>query len=210
LKLYHSPTSPYVRKVMVTLHLTGQLGEVELIPGSGTPLAPNDATITANPLGKIPCLIGDGPIGEGGAALFDSRVICRYLDHRANSGAGAGLYPEGDALFPVLTAEALADGIIDAVLLTAYEWRLRPEEFRYQPWVDGQVAKVERALAVLEQTGLVLTGPINAARIAAGCALGYVDFRLADLGWRDRCPKLAAWSAEFAATPAMKATVPAG
>jgi len=201
LKLYHSPLSPYVRKVMVTLDLTGQLGEVELIPGSGTPLEPNDATVAANPLGKIPCLIGDD-----GAAMFDSRVICRYLDHRAK----AGLYPEGDALFPVLTAEALADGIIDAVLLTAYEWRLRPEEFRYQPWVDGQVAKVERGLAALEQTGLVLSGPMTAARIAAGCALGYVDFRLADLGWRDRCPTLAAWYAEFAATPAMKATVPVG
>ncbi len=201
MKLYHSPTSPYVRKVMVTLHLTGQSGDVELIPGSGTPLAPNDATIAHNPLGKIPCLIGDD-----GTAIFDSRVICRYLDHRANSG----LYPEGDALFPALTVEALADGIIDAVLLTAYEWRLRPEAIRYQPWVDGQTAKVERALAVLEQTELVLSGPINAARIAAGCALGYVDFRLADLGWRDRRPALAAWYAAFAETPAMKATVPAG
>ncbi len=201
MKLYHSPTSPYVRKVMVTLELTGQSEDVELIPGSGTPLAPNDATIGANPLGKIPCLIADD-----GTAIFDSRVICRYLDHRAR----AGLYPDGDALFPVLTAEALADGIIDAVLLTAYEWRLRPEEIRDQPWVDGQVAKVERALAVLEQTGVVLSGPINAARIAAGCALGYVDFRLADLGWRDRYPALAAWYAEFVETPAMKATVPAG
>ena len=201
MKLYHSPTSPYVRKVMVTLDLTGQSGDVELIPGSGTPLAPNEATIGVNPLGKIPCLIGDN-----GAPIFDSRVICRYLDHRS----GAGLYPDGDALFPVLTAEALADGIIDAGLLTAYEWRLRPEEIRFQPWVDGQVAKVERALALMEQTGLVVFGPINAARIAAGCALGYVDFRLADLGWRDRCPKLAAWYAEFAETPAMKATVPVG
>jgi glutathione S-transferase len=201
LKLYHSPTSPYVRKVMVTLDLTGQSGDVELIPGSGTPLAANDATIRVNPLGKIPCLIGDD-----GAVIYDSRVICRYLDHRAK----AGLYPAGDALFAVLTAEALADGIIDAVLLTAYEWRLRPEEIRYQPWVDGQTAKVERALAVLEQTELVLTGPVNAAQIAAGCALGYVDFRLADLGWRDRYPALATWYAAFAATPAMKATVPVG
>ncbi len=201
MKLYHSPTSPYVRKVMLTLDLTGQSGDVELIPGSGTPLAPNDATIAANPLGKVPCLIGDD-----GEPIFDSRVICRYLDQRAQ----AGLYPEGAALIPVLTAEALADGIIDAVLLTAYEWRLRPEEIRFQPWVDGQVAKVERALAVLEQTALVLSGPINAARIAAGCALGYVDFRLADLGWRDRYPALAAWYAGFAATPAMKATVPVG
>lgn len=201
MKLYHSPASPYVRKVMVTLHLTGQLDDVELIPGSGTPLVPNDATIKVNPLGKIPCLIGDE-----GAAIFDSRVICRYLDHRAK----AGLYPQGDALFPILTAEALSEGIIDAVLLTAYEWRLRPEEIRYQPWVDGQTAKVERGLAALEETDLVLAGPMNAAKIAAGCALGYIDLRLADLGWRDRRPKLAAWYAEIAQTPAMKATVPVG
>ncbi len=210
MKLYHSPTSPYVRKVMVTLDLTGQLGEVELIPGSGTPLAPNEATIGVNPLGKVPCLIGDSPIGNGGAAIFDSRVICRYLDHRVNSGAKGGLYPADDALFPVLTVEALADGIIDAALLATYEWRLRPEEFRYQPWVDGQVAKIERGLAALEQTDVVLSGPMNAAKIAAACAIGYIDFRLADLGWRDGCPKLAAWYAEFAAMPAMKATVPAG
>jgi glutathione S-transferase len=203
MKLYYSPASPYVRKVMVTLHLTGQLGDVELIPGSGTPLAPNEGTIAVNPLGKIPCLIGDD-----GEAIFDSRVICRYLDHRAHSATGAGLYPDGDALFPVLTAEALAEGIIDATLLTAYEWRLRPQEIRYQPWVDGQTAKVERGLAVLEQTDLVLSGPMNAAKIAAACALGYIDLRLADLGWRDRCPKLAAWYAEMAETPAMKATVP--
>jgi glutathione S-transferase len=110
MKLYHSPTSPYVRKVMLTLHLTGQLDEVDLIAGSGTPMAPNEGTVAHNPLGKIPCLIGDD-----GAALFDSRVICHYLDHRAKGG----LYPDGDALFPVLTTEALADGIIDAVLLTA-------------------------------------------------------------------------------------------
>jgi len=199
MKLYHSPTSPYVRKVMLTLHLTGQLDDVELLPGSGTPMAPNEDTIKSNPLGKIPCLITDD-----GAAIFDSRVICRYLDHRAK----AGLYPQGDALFPVLTVEALADGIIDAVLLTAYEWRLRPEELRYQPWVDGQVGKVERALATLEQTDLVLTGPRNAAQIATAAALGYVDLRLPDLDWRARCPKLAAWYAEVSGTPPMKATMP--
>jgi glutathione S-transferase len=201
MKLYHSPTSPYVRKVMLTLHATGQLDEVELIPGSGTPLEPNNTTIKFNPLGKIPCLITDDD-----AAIYDSRVICRYLDHRTK----AGLYPEGDALFPMLTAEALADGIIDAVLLTAYEWRLRPEALRYQPWVDGQVAKVERALAVLEQTDLVLSGPRNAAKIAAACALGYVDMRLPDLAWRASCPKLAAWYAEVSGTPPMKATAPVG
>lgn len=106
----------------------------------------------------------------------------------------------------MLTAEALADGVTDAGLLAAYEWRLRPEEIRYQPWVDGQLGKMRRGLAMLEQTALVTAGPMTAARIAAACTLGYMDFRFPDLDWRETCPKLAAWYAEFAATPAMVAT----
>ena len=197
MKLYHSPISPYVRKVMVTLHLTGQLGDIELDPGSGTTLEANPGTITANPLGKVPCLISDA-----GDALFDSRVICRYLDWRGKGG----LYPEGAALFPMLAAEALADGITDAGLLATYEWRLRPEANRFQPYVDGQVAKIERGLDVLERTALVTEGPVNAAKIAAGATLGYMDFRFARLNWRDTRPKLAAWYKAFSATPAMQAT----
>ncbi len=199
MKLYHSPTSPFVRKVMVTLHLTGQLDTVALVPGSGTPTAPNEATVGANPLGKIPCLVTDE-----GESLFDSRVICRYLDWRAQGG----LYPDGAALFPVLTAEALSDGIMEAGLLATYEWRLRPEEIRYQPWVDGQVAKLNRGVDALERTALVHGGPTNAATVAAGCALGYLDYRFPDLGWRERCPTLAAWYAGFSETPPMQATTP--
>ena len=199
MRLYHSPTSPFVRKVMLTLKLTGQEGDVDLIPGSGTPLAPNEDTVGANPLGKIPALVTDDA-----GTLFDSRVICRDLDWRAN----AGLYPDGVALFPVLAAEALADGIMEAGILAVYEWRLRPEEIRFQPWTDAQVAKVNRALAALERNDVVLTGPMNAGKIAAGCALGYVDFRFPDNGWRERHPKLAAWHAELSRMPEMRATVP--
>lgn len=199
MRLYHSPTSPFVRKVMVTLKLTGQEADVELVPGSGTPLEPNAATVSANPLGKIPCLVT-----EDAGTLFDSRVICRYLDWRAK----AGLYPEGVALFPVLAAEALADGIMEAGILAVYEWRLRPEEIRFQPWVDAQVAKVGRAVAALEASAPVLSGPMNAAKIAAGCALGYIDFRFPDSGWRERHPRLAEWYAGFSDTPEMQATIP--
>ena len=198
MKLYHSPTSPYVRKVMVTLHLTGQLDQVELIPGGGTPMEANPQTILHNPLGKIPCLVTDE-----GENLFDSRVICRYLDWRAH----AGLYPEGAAAFPVLAAEALADGITDAGLLATYEWRLRPEAIRYQPWVDGQLGKINRGLDVMEHASLILEGPVNAAKIAAGATLGYMDFRFGYLNWRDSRPRLAAWYELFSATPAMQATV---
>jgi glutathione S-transferase len=200
MRLYFSPTSPYVRKVMVLLHETGQLDEVERITGSGSPVDPGSAPLEANPLGKVPALErADGP------ALYDSRVICRYLDDRA----AAGLYPSGARLWDTLTVEATGDGILDAALLMVYEGRLRPEELRFRPWVEGQWAKVDRALDALETRWIAhLEGPLDAGQIAVGCALGYLDFRQDARGWRTGRPRLAAWYAGFAARPSMQATVP--
>lgn len=204
MRLYFSPTSPYARKVMVLLHETGQLADVELVTGSGSPVDPGTAPLEANPLGKVPALERpDGP------ALYDSRVICRYLDARAKGGAGAGLYPDGARLWDTLTVEATGDGILDAALLMVYEGRLRPEELRFAPWVEGQWAKVDRALDVLETRWLPhLQGPLEAGQIAVGCGLGYLDFRHGARGWRTGRPGLAAWYEGFAARPSMMATQP--
>ena len=204
MRLYFSPTSPYVRKVTVLLHETGQFEAVELVAGSGSPIDPGTAPLEANPLGKVPALERpDGP------ALYDSRVICRYLDARANGGAGAGLYPKGARHWDTLTVEATGDGILDAALLMIYEVRIRPEALRYAPWVEGQWAKVDRALDVLETRWMDhLEGPLEAGQIAVGCALGYLDFRHDARGWRNGRPRLAAWYAGFAARPSMMATVP--
>ncbi len=199
MKLYHSSTSPYVRKVMVVLELAGADG-VELVPGSGSPVEPNAATAEANPLGKVPCLLT-----EEGLALFDSRVITRYLDARF----GTGLYPEGEGLWPVLAREALADGMLDAALLVVYESRLRPPELRFTPWVQGQMAKIAAGLAALEADADALGPAPDAGGIAVGCTLGYLDLRFADSGWRGHAPRLAAWFEGFAAHPAMRATEPA-
>lgn len=201
MRLYHSPTSPYVRKVMVLLHETGLLPQVTLVTGSGSPIDAGTAPLEANPLGKVPALERpDGP------ALYDSRVICRYLDDLAQ----AGLYGSGPALWDRLTIEATADGILDAALLMVYEWRLRPEEHRYVPWVEGQWAKVDRALDTLESRWMAeLRGPLDAGQIAVACALGYVDFRHDARGWRDTRPHLAAWYGDFAKRPSMVATQPA-
>lgn len=198
--LYFSPTSPYVRKVMVLLHETGQIGEVELVMGSGNPVDPAGAPLDANPLGKVPALERpDGP------ALYDSRVICRYLDARA----GAGLYPEGARLWDTLTVEATGDGILDAALLMVYEGRIRPEELRFAPWVEGQWAKVDRALDALETRWIAhLEGPLDAGQIAVGCALGYLDFRHDPRDWRNGRPRLAGWFAGFDVRASMRATVP--
>ncbi|MFZ8941422.1 MAG: glutathione S-transferase [Gemmobacter sp.] len=200
LKLHHSPTSPYVRKVMVLLAETGQSADVALLPASGSPIDPGTMPVTQNPLGKIPALERpDGP------ALFDSRVICRYLDDRAK----AGLYPAAPRLWETLTLESMADGMVDAAILMVYESRLRPEEIRLPAWVEGQWSKVARALDMLEARWLpYLSGPLCMGQIALGCAIGYIDFRHDARNWRATRPGLAAWDARFAARPAMVATRP--
>ena len=202
MKLYHSSTSPYVRKVMVTLHETDQLEDVTLVPGSGTPLDASKAPIAQNPLGKVPALER-----EDAPALYDSRVICRFLDDRA----GAGLYSSGERAWDVLTVEATADGILDAALLMVYDSRLRPEEMRMPEIVEGQWAKVFRALQVLDGRWLShLHGPLDMGQIAVGCALGYLDLRHDSRNWRQAAPDLANWYARFAERPAMAATQPPG
>lgn len=201
MKLLHSPASPFVRKVVVLLHETGQLDDVELLNVHTTPMATAAEVQSANPLGKIPALIRpEGP------ALYDSRVICRFLDARAQ----AGLYPEA-RLWDTLTLEATADGIMDSAVSMTYEKRLRPENMVSQDWLDSQWAKIERALETLNARWIShLSGPLDMGQIAVGCALGYVDFRHGDRNWRQGHDALAAWDARFAARPAMQATAPAG
>ena len=200
MRLYHSPTSPYVRKVVVLLHEAGRLGDVTLVTAHGSPLDPGTAPVSQNPLGKIPALErADGP------ALYDSRVITRYLD----AWAGAGLYPEAPRLWDTLTLEATGDGIMDAALLITYEARLRPEDKRLESWADGQWDKIARSVAALESRWMShLSGRLDAGHIAVGCALAYLDFRHDARGWRADVPALAAWYAAFAERPSMRATVP--
>ncbi|MFA3920169.1 glutathione S-transferase [Ruegeria hyattellae] len=202
MKLYHSPTSPYVRKVMVLLHETGQLPDVEISSVAGTPLSPADPLLGKNPLTKIPALErADGP------TLFDSRVICAFLDTRVQ----AGLYPDGSRRWEVLTLEALADGILDAALLMTYEGRLRPEDMQWDSWTDAQWSKIARACAALNQRWMAhLSGPLDMGQIAVGCALGYLDLRHGVRGWRTGNEALAEWYSTFESRPSMEATRPPG
>lgn len=199
--LYSSPTTPFGRKVMVQIRESGLVDRVRIVGVAGSPLDPGNMPLHENPLGKIPALVTP----EHGT-LYDSRVICRYLD----SLSGAGLYPQGAALWPVLTLEATADGILEAALLMVYEGRLRPEELRFTPWVEGQWQKVARALDAVEAQWLaLLEGPLTMAHVAMACALGYLDFRHAARDWRAGHPGLAAWEAGFASRPSLQATRPA-
>ena len=199
MQLIDSPASPFCRKVKVVLHETGLAGDVELVRVMTTPIAADGQTAANNPLGKIPCLIrADGP------SLYDSRVICRFLDAKAE----AGLYPEA-RIWETLTLEATGDGIMDAAVLMVYEVRFREENHRNGPWVEGQWAKVARALDALEARWMShLHGRLDAGQIAVACALGYLDFRHGERDWRRAHPALAAWYQGFAARPSMEATVP--
>lgn len=199
MKLFSSATSPFVRKVLVLIREAG-IASVDLIAVGGTPVDPGTLPVDLNPLGKIPALVPDD-----GPAIYDSRVICRYLD----SVSGAGFYPAPPRLWDTLTLEATADGMLEAAVLMVYETRIRPEERRHAPWVEGQWAKIARALDALENRWMPhLQGPQDMGQIAVGCALGYLDFRHAARDWRAGHPDLSAWEAVYAARPAMMATVP--
>lgn len=200
MQLYTSPTTPFGRKAMLMLLETGLAGQTTLHEVSGTPMDPGSMPLDRNPLGKIPALVL-----EDGRTLYDSRVICRYLDARA----GSGLYPQGEALWDVLTLEATADGIMEAALQMVYESRLRPEALRHAPWVEGQWAKVARALDAIEAGWIpLLDGPLTAAHLALAAALGYLDFRHAARGWQAGRPRLAHWAEGIAARPSLMATRP--
>lgn len=202
MKLYYSAASPFVRKVHVMLYETGLIDGTEIVPTVATPLETNAGPIAQNPLGKVPALERDD-----GPALYDSRVICQYLDAKA----GAGLYPEGARRWDTLTLEATADGILDAAVLMIYETRVRAPEMQSEKWVATQWAKVSRALDVIEERWMAhLKGPLDAAQIAVASALGYLDFRHGARGWREGRPQLAAWFEEFSGRESMTATEPKG
>jgi glutathione S-transferase len=200
MKLYHAPASPFVRKVMILLHEAGAADRVTVVPVSGTPIAPGTLPVDRNPLGKIPALERpDGP------TLYDSRVICRYLDDLL----GAGLYPAAPHLWDTLVLEATADGIADAAVSMRYEVSVRAPEQRSPDWIEAQWAKVDRALTAIEDRWMShLSGPLDMGQIALGCALGYVDFRHADREWQRHHPVLATWWAGFADRAALRATEP--
>ncbi|RLJ51973.1 glutathione S-transferase [Litoreibacter meonggei] len=201
MKLFSSPTSPYVRKVLVLLRETDQLNDVEMVPAGGTPLDPGTMPRDLNPLGKIPALALDN-----GQPIYDSRVICRFFDDRAK----AGMYGSGDATWQLQTLEATADGILDAAILMVYEARVRPEDKQFEGWTEGQWRKINTALDALEAAWMdtLTTDSLTIGQIAIGCALPYLDLRHADRNWREGRPNLAAWEAEFAKRDSMTATVP--
>jgi glutathione S-transferase len=202
MKIYYSATSPYVRKCLVCAHELGLRERIELLPAAPHPVNRDRALVASNPLGKVPTLVTDD-----GAVLYDSRVICEYL----NALGDGHLIPKLPAArWPIYRDEALADGILDAAVLVRYETFARPESLRWKDWIDGQMDKVTCSLAELERRAGSLDQRIDLGAIATGCALGYLDFRFAALGWKHTYPKTAAWFERFAARESMLSTRPPG
>lgn len=197
MKLYFSATSPYVRKCLVVAHELGVAERITLLPSNAHPVQ-RDATLVAqNPLGKVPTLVTDD-----GQVLYDSRVICEYLD----ACFGGSLFPrDGVARWQALTLQSLADGMLDAALLARYEEAARPEALRWAEWSAGQLDKLHTSLAALEAAPAQLAGRVDIGTLALGCALGYIDLRFDRLGWRGRYPQVATWAAGFMQRPSMAA-----
>ena len=196
MKLFHSPASPFVRKVMACAIARDLHERIALIPTN--PHASPPDLLAANPLSLVPCLVT-----EDGLALFDSPVICEYLDSREE---GIPLFPRAAAArWIALRQQAMGDGIMDAAVLRRGEG-MRPPEAARQALMARRKAAIDRTIAALDAA--VPHATVDIGTISIGCALGYLDFRFAHEPWRDTAPRLAEWFAAFSAQPCMALTVP--
>jgi len=197
MKLIMAEASPFARKIRVLLRETNQLKDVEEVSIATSPFQVNEQVKAANPTGRIPSLIrADGP------ALYDSRVITRYLDAKAV----AGMYPEAK-LWDVLTVEATGDSMMDSAVSISYELRLRPQEKVSSEWTDAQWSKVMGGCDALQSQWMdLLNGPLTMAHISIACALGYLDLRHDARNWRQGHDALAAWFADFSKRPSFRET----
>ncbi|WP_028602220.1 glutathione S-transferase [Ottowia thiooxydans] len=202
MKILFAPTSPFVRKVMVCAHLTGQTDEIEKLDSAAHPVRRDPRIAAHNPLAKVPTLILDN-----GNSLYDSRVICEYLADRAGASY---LFPAaGPERWTALTRQSLGDGMLDAALLARYERTARPLEFQWDTWRDALLNKVEAGLDAIDAMAseLVLEKP-SIGEITIACALGYLDFRFPEFDWRARHDQAARWNDAFQTLPALQATRP--
>ena len=199
MKLHWSPRSPYVRKVMIAAHEMCLADKLECVRTVVGPKTPVEAYFAEHPLNKIPALVLDD-----GFIVFDSRVICEYLD----------TLHDGPKLFPAAGRERLmalrnltfGDGLVDVAMMRLIE-RGKPEAQRSPEIIASNERKTVESIKRLEADVAMLTDrPYDIGHVAIGTALGYLDFRFSDDNWRDGHPKLAAWHQTFLDRPAVIAS----
>jgi len=198
MKLHWSPKSPYVRKVMICAHELDLLDRLELVRSVAAMLKPNERLMKDNPLSKIPTLVLDD-----GFTLFDSIVICEYLN---DLGRGSLFPDQAVDKWQALRWHAFGDGLLDALILWRNE---REREVPLKPLIDAFELKTRVSLKQLDDEAQALTEtPFSIGHIALGCALGYLDYRFDTLNWRSIAPRLAQWDAELNKRPSFQNTEP--
>lgn len=200
MQLIYSPTSPFARKARMVIIEKQLEDRVTLTTASS--LASDALDIIRNPLGKVPCLIRDDE-----TALFDSPVICAYLDH---IDAAPTLLPlSGEARWQIERAQALADGLMDAAFALVTESR-RDDAEQSEFWTGRWRAAITRSLAEMKATCPSADSEVDLGQISYACALGYLDLRHPDTAWRDLHPSLAQWLVTFSARDSFQMTAPPG
>jgi glutathione S-transferase len=202
MKLFCNSASPYVRKVMVAAIETGLDGAIQLEKlGILSAARPDERLASVNPLAKIPTLVADD-----GAPIFDSLVICEYLDSLHD---GEKLFPPaGKARWRVLTRVAAADGLLAAAMEARTESG-RPAAVQAAESIAAQLGKARRCLDMFErEAGAMGLAQVDIGDIACGCALGWLDFRMPQENWRQGRPALARWFGEMSQRRSMKLTEP--
>jgi len=201
MQLWFNVGSPFARKVRILVREKGMEGLVSEVPAVISPVEVNQALARLNPLVKIPALVLDDD-----EVLYDSRVICEYLD---GLHAGSKVLPaSGARRFDVLRIQALADGLLDAAVLCRYEIAVRPQALHWDAWMSGQRHKISAALQALECQVESWHDEFDLGKITVACALGYLDFRFDDWAWRDMHPQLNAWFANVSQRASVAATKP--
>jgi glutathione S-transferase len=207
MKLMYSPTSPFVRRVRAVAFELGLADRINLEAVQVAPGRENaQFAATVNPLRKIPALVLDD-----GTVLVDSSVICAYLDSLA--GGGRVIPARAPEQWRVLSQQAMAVGMAEALVLARYEVSLRPQALRWPEWLEDQERRFWSGLAWFERRADVALESHGAAsdvsQIALACCLGYADFRFSGFGWPARAPRVSAWYCEFMQRPSMSTTAPA-
>jgi len=197
-RLLYLASSPYARKALVCAHELGLQNELEVVSVETSPLRSSSEVNLANPLGKVPVLLR-----EDGPDLFDSAVICEYLDSLV---AGSKLFPQaGEERWRSLRMHALADGLCDAAVAVRRE-RNRPPELRWPDWERAHLSKLSQTYDLLERDSMLLDGPVEIGQIALGTALGWIEFRAVGDDFRRGRSRLASWYEAFRHRPSMLAT----
>ena len=201
MKLYWSPRSPFVRKVMVCAHELGITERIETVYALVSMSKVNPEVMSVNPVGRIPALVTDD-----GLKIYDSHVICEYLD--ARYGESQLFHGHTEARWDALRRLALGDAMLETLVLWRSE-QTRPVPQQSPAVLDAFERKAASALATLElEDSIRDAAAMDIGDIAIGCALGYLDFRYAALDWRASAPRSAAWFESFNARPSMQQTLP--